>query len=381
MSTDALSWQNPRLARRIPELDGVRGLAILLVLVWHYGANEVTVATGLWQERALATLRLTWSGVDLFFVLSGFLIGGILCDAKNSGSYYRTFYARRIHRIFPLYFTWLAFFAVGLCFVGRGSASPLRALFNPHLPWWSYALFLQNFFMSLSKGWGAQWLAITWSLAVEEQFYLLLPLLVRNLSYRGIAILAVASIVGAPVFRTVLWLSGNVYFGPYTLLPSRTDALGFGVLIALACRNKVAWEWLASRRRHLYWAFLLLGCGVCFLLRYQRYLYTAGLTWIAAFYALLLLLAVVNPGRLESSFFRSQVLMKLGTVAYAVYIFHQGINGLLHFFILGKKPGIYDWPSLFVTVLSLTTVISLAAISWRLMEKPLIRRAHAIYRY
>jgi len=100
--------------------------------------------------------------------------------------------------------------------------------------------------------------------------------------------MATASILCAPLVRLILWLSGNHYFGSYTLLPSRADALGFGVLIALVCRNKRAWEWLASHRRNLYAAFLVLGCGVVLLLKYQKLLYIVGLTWIAAFYASLL---------------------------------------------------------------------------------------------
>jgi peptidoglycan/LPS O-acetylase OafA/YrhL len=153
------------------------------------------------------------------------------------------------------------------------------------------------------------------------------------------------------------------------------------VLIALACRNKGAWEWLASHRRNLSLAFLLLGCGVVVLLKYQKYLYIVGLTWIGAFYASLLLLTLVNPGRIGTSLFRSQVLIKLGTVAYAVYIFHQGINALFHFAIFGRGPSINSWSSLSVTVLSLITVILLAALSWKTFEKPLIRHAHAAYRY
>jgi peptidoglycan/LPS O-acetylase OafA/YrhL len=379
---DSFSWRNPRFNRRIPELDGIRGLAILLVLVWHYVAGTVQgVIPGSAQWYVLATLRLTWSGVDLFFVLSGFLIGGILYDAKDSKSYYRTFYSRRIYRIFPLYFIWIALFMTGLHYVKPNSAGALRAIFNRDLPVWSYPLFLQNFSMVSRTTFGPAWMAVTWSLAVEEQFYLLLPLLVRNLSYRAITILAVASILGAPVVRLVLWFAGNIYMGPYTLLPCRADALGFGVLVALACRNKEVWEWIVSRRKHLYLAFLLLGCGVVFLLKYQRHLYTIGLTWIAAFYASLLLLTVVNPGRVEINCFRSQTLVKLGTIAYAVYLFHQGVNYLLHFAIFGKTPSISNWSSLFVTLLSLITAIMLAALSWPLLEKPLIRHSHAAYRY
>jgi peptidoglycan/LPS O-acetylase OafA/YrhL len=336
---------------------------------------------GSWQAYSLASLRLTWTGVDLFFVLSGFLIGGILYDAKDSKSYYPTFYSRRIYRIFPLYFMWIALFMVGLHFVRPSSVSALREIFNRDLPVWSYPFFLQNFSMASQTTFGPAWMGVTWSLAVEEQFYLLLPLIVRKLSYRGITTLAIASILGAPVVRLSLWFSGNVYMGPYTLLPSRMDALAFGLLVALACRNKAAWEWLASRRKHLYSAFLLLGSGVAFLLKYQRHLYTFGLTWIAAFYTLLLLLTVVNPGQLETRCFRSHVLVKLGTVAYAVYILHQGINALLQFVIFGGRSNVSNWSSLSVTLLSLVAVMLLAALSWRLIEKPLIRRAHGLHRY
>jgi peptidoglycan/LPS O-acetylase OafA/YrhL len=103
-------WTNVRLAGRIPELDGIRGLAILLVLILHY------IVEGLGSSHSFAAqaLRLSWSGVDLFFVLSGFLIGGILLDAKQSDAYYRTFYLRRISRILPLYGILMPFDCPGL---------------------------------------------------------------------------------------------------------------------------------------------------------------------------------------------------------------------------------------------------------------------------
>ena len=373
-------WSNPRLKGRIPELDGLRGLAILLVLFWHYFISNTRVGMGTWEAYALVPFRLFWSGVDLFFVLSGFLIGGILYDAKESDTYYKPFYLRRIYRIFPIYFMWIALFFVGLCVVGPHSSSSLRALFNRDIPAWSYPLFLQNFFTP-SHGFGPRWMAITWSLAVEEQFYLLLPLFIRRLSYRGIAKLALASIVAAPIVRLILWWSGNVYSGPYTLFFCRTDALGFGVLIAIACRNRRAWAWLESHRAHLYAAFLALGCGVGLFTLRQRYLYVFGLTWIAGFYASLLLLTVVNPGRIETFIFRSLLLSRLGTVSYAVYLFHQGINALFHLAIFGEQPAIVGWSTIGVTVLSLLTVLLLSAISWQFLEKPLIRHAHSTYQY
>ncbi len=377
----SVPWRNPRLSARVPELDGIRGLAILQVLVWHYLVCAVHPESGSWQERALLPVRLTWSGVDLFFVLSGFLIGGILYDAKDSSSYYHTFYLRRVHRIIPVYFLWLGLFLVGLGLVGPNSPIPLRELFNRDLPTWSFVLFIQNFFMSSRQIFGPQWLAVTWSLAIEEQFYLLLPFLVRKLSYRGMIWLAVASIFGAPAVRLTLRLAGNAGMAGYTLLPSRADALGFGVLIALACRSEGAWTWLVCHRRHVYVAFSLLGGVVAFMALTSRDVYVLGLTWIAAFYALLLVLVVVNPGRVEKGLFRSYPLGKLGTVAYAVYLFHQGTNALFHFAMFGREPIITDSLSLTVTLLSLMAVLLLSALSWRVLENPLMRRGHSRYRY
>jgi peptidoglycan/LPS O-acetylase OafA/YrhL len=194
-------------------------------------------------------------------------------------------------------------------------------------------------------------------------------------------LIVVASILGAPIIRVGLSLFGNPIMGPYTLLPSRADSLGVGVLIALACRNKKIWEWLAAHRQPLYVGFLLLGFGIAYLTKYDQYLYTVGISWIAAFYACLLLLVVVNPGKIESAIFGGQFLMKLGTISYAVYIFHQGINRVLHFAILGETSNIDSWSSLSIRLLSLITVLLLATLSWKLFEKPLIRRAHAIYRF
>src|ERR1700686_2947084 len=105
--------------------------------------------------------------------------------------------------------------------------------------------------MAHRQTFGAHWVATTWSLAIEEQFYLLLPLLIRNLSARGIARIALAAILGAPAVRLILSASGNPYVGPYTLLPCRADSLGFGVLAALVCRDADAWEWLATHRKYL----------------------------------------------------------------------------------------------------------------------------------
>ena len=96
------------LSGRIPELDGVRGLAIALVILCHYGAHQMTSTPGTALNFLHIALTFGWVGVDLFFVLSGFLIGGILMDHRDSPRYFSTFYLRRVCRIFPIYYLWLA---------------------------------------------------------------------------------------------------------------------------------------------------------------------------------------------------------------------------------------------------------------------------------
>jgi peptidoglycan/LPS O-acetylase OafA/YrhL len=106
-----------------------------------------------------------------------------------------------------------------------------------------------------------------------------------------------------------------------------------------------------------------------------------GFSLLGAFYASLVLLAVVNPGRIGKVIFGWRPLVSLGVVAYSVYLFHEGINFLIHGKVLGSIPTFDDWRSIFLTLVSLVTVLLLAAVTWRAMERPLIERAHAKYRY
>jgi len=168
-------------ARRIPQLDGIRGAAILLVIVWHFVVVSTLLGPG---EGAISRIishagLLTWSGVDLFFVLSGFLIGGILIDAKDSPNYFSTFYVRRVFRILPIYA--LAVLAYLLLWSSAaGQQTVLRETLGRPMPWYVYLTFTQNFWLAHHAS-DAIYLSLSWSLAVEEQFYLLLPTIIRVL--------------------------------------------------------------------------------------------------------------------------------------------------------------------------------------------------------
>src|SRR5262245_30496387 len=184
----------PESNSHIPALDGLRGLAILLVLLVHtyYPAGGIARHQSTLDRACLHVCGLGWCGVDLFFALSGFLITGILLQAKGGEDALRNFYLRRALRIFPLYY---------LVVLARLFILPGRA-FDP----WestSYLLYFSNFWRSahLAVTPFDNFVGPTWSLAVEEQFYLLWPLLVFLLSRRSLLILCVVLLGAAPLAR------------------------------------------------------------------------------------------------------------------------------------------------------------------------------------
>jgi peptidoglycan/LPS O-acetylase OafA/YrhL len=242
---------------RVPELDGIRGCAILLVLVWHYIACQLHAVPGTAAAYVERSLSMTWSGVDLFFVLSGFLISGILLDNRPATNYFRVFYARRICRIFPLYFLVLGLFMFFLA-LGAEHWSKLSWLFHSPLPLWSYATFTQNVLMASRQTMGSGWLEVTWSLAVEEQFYLVIPLLIWLLPRRQLAVVAVLLVFLAPLLRST-WGS---WFQGYLLTPWRGDSLLTGTLLAIAVRNQAVLSLLRANIPALYAVFFCLLAGV-----------------------------------------------------------------------------------------------------------------------
>lgn len=269
-------WQNARIVGRIREVDGLRGLAILLILFFHYVTAIGAPRHRLWGVVTAST-SLFWSGVDLFFVLSGFLIAGILIDSANSPRFFQTFYMRRFHRIFPLYFGWFALFCLGLYF--EVDYRLQSDLFSASVPLWFYPLFIQNNAPLLLNTKLPLWMAMSWSLAVEEQFYLVLPTIVRFASKRTLAWLATLVLVLSPIYRFTL-VTGHPNLNPgwpFATL-SRLDGLAAGVCAALLVRNEKCWMYLNRYRMTLrvILAFLLCGFAV---ITYS----TPPLKWMALF--------------------------------------------------------------------------------------------------
>lgn len=381
--------------RRISELDGLRGIAIALVVIFHcfyfspgpdYHAVGLIHHLYLWFERVIA---VGWTGVDLFFVLSGFLIGGILLDVRQSPRYYRTFYLRRFFRIIPPYYAWIVAYIVVMAVAGTFLSTHVARGTTTR---WGHGLliqvlFLQNFGILTSYPVIAgAWLTATWSLAVEEQFYLIAPAVIRTLSEFGLKVFLGVVIVSAPFLR--LWLRYHVGTQrgdlniAYTLTPCRADALGIGILAALLWRDERFRSWLSEHGHALYVATGIFLAGFVILGRWSPsadslQMQSVGYTWIALTYALILLLVLVKRSHPVAWIARAPWLRELGRVSYCLYLIHSGvilICGALVAATLKHVPSSGD-----IATNGAAAVVSygIARASWIYFEHPLVKKGHA----
>lgn len=346
----------------IKELDGVRGLAIALVIVWHYIGVPLE-GEGLFAAIIRGATRLTYSGVDLFFVLSGFLIGRILMEAKGSTNFFKVFYIKRVFRIFPLYYLLIIGY---LLFIATGLDGWVPWLFGESLPMWSYPLFLQNLFMV--DHFGPHFLGISWSLAVEEQFYLLLPLTIFLIPRKAVPWIAIIGILAAPVIRYVL--PGQLGF---VVLFARMDSLLAGVLLAWLYLEKDAW---ALVKQHSNWLWLpLLGCIAAASLLSLRIISYGPLnpSMLTLLYTSAVALALARPDSGIAGGLRSSWLSYLGKISYGIYIYHQVVAGVVFKLVLDSEPGIGSIPELLTTSLCVAVTLGVASASFYWFEKPILR--------
>ncbi|MBU6326388.1 MAG: acyltransferase [Verrucomicrobia bacterium] len=355
---------------RIPELDGIRGLAILMVLIWHYFSCQLHRDAGIWVSYARRLLYLTGTGVDLFFVLSGFLIVGILLDQRGSQHALRTFYLRRACRIFPLYFLLIILF-IALDHPEWWALESYEWLFGNPMPLWAYATFNQNILMGLRESLGANFLAVTWSLAVEEQFYLIIPWIVLWVSRRNLAWLFLAALICVPLLR--ITIAG---FHAYINTPWRADAMVAGGLLAILARSSVLIERIRANRRWLTTGTILLLAVVPVVIVFPGCLGGWTQSWLAATYAALILIATSGTHPLVSEWLSHPGLLKLGQLSYGIYMFHQPASGWLHGWIRQQAPKISDPLDAAITLLALVLTFAVAWISYRFFESPILRFGH-----
>jgi len=366
-----------RDAARIGELDGLRAL-VLLVPIFHFSIE----AARSWSPAAALPVYLVGVagvvGLDVFFVLSGFLITGILLDAKGATGYFRSFYVRRAFRILPLYYGFLLLYLVVLPLLVPWDAG-MRLDVVDQLPYWTYVVNVPYAF----HGPLAAYTGHIWSLAVEEQFYLVWPLAVCWLRTAALRRLVLACLVLTVAVRYGLAAALPDTQAFYALTPARLDGLMLGALLAIARRDAAGWSHVSrSLRRAGPFALLALVASIVALSRQSAgfdapsaFLATLTLTGSAYFAAAVVAAVLERRGGMWRHLLTSRPARQVGTYSYGIYLLH---NPLGH--VLGQA-GVWSRPiagagigetALYTASMTLLSIV-VAATSWHLMEKPLLR--------
>jgi peptidoglycan/LPS O-acetylase OafA/YrhL len=349
--------------RRVPALDGIRGVAIAAVLfchTWPYPSNF----------SAAGTL-----GVDLFFVLSGFLITGILIDTRSAENYFGRFYTRRALRLFPLFYSYLLFLGLFLPAFHRLTQTSMADFSGS---WWWYITYFVNW--KADSGAGDPYLGHIWSLAVEEQFYLVWPAVVFLLSRRNLTFVC-AMLAVLPLLLRCFWIYGQdvdpsrVYHHTF----ARADSMGVGGLIAIAIRSE-AWK---ERLTKLTVPLGLIGACALILISIAageyRHLNPLIRTYgqsaaLLAFGAFVYFGATRRHGTLYDVLC-SRPLTALGTYSYGIYVIHLMVRDHFEWLreYLARSHG--SSPLLDFATFGAINVSSfvLAAASWHWFESPIQR--------
>jgi peptidoglycan/LPS O-acetylase OafA/YrhL len=369
------------LAGLIPALDGLRGIAIILVMLHHFTVYWPTSGIG---APIGSVLAFFWVGVDLFFVLSGFLITGILLDTRGSPRYFTNFYARRTLRIFPLYY--LALFVAFVVLpafpaVEAVVAGPDYMLAEPAdvPPEWRYWTYLTNVSVA-AYGWVHGWVDVSWSLAIEEQFYLVWPLVIWLCPPRLAALLCAVILVAEPAARIYARAIDYPSLWLYVLTWYRLDGLAVGALLAFAVRRGL----FPSLDR---WVPLVIVAGVAGLVActilgghtwwWNRRMQQYGYSLIAMIGGAMLVSAVNRPaGSLWPRMLSAGWLRAFGKYSYALYLIHLPVMRTVREYVFDPMAyeGTAPWSAqLLFYGAAAAPAFALAWLSWRWFEAPILR--------
>jgi peptidoglycan/LPS O-acetylase OafA/YrhL len=352
-SEDAILTQPQRpswLPSYIPELQGLRGIAVIAVVLYHSHPRF----EGTWFYRASLW---GWTGVNLFFVLSGFLITSILIEARGKAHYFRNFYGRRALRIWPVYVLVLA-----ICYLNAPSLVGLRMGQALRIaPWWAYLLFVQNLFhLTLPPAMGP-----TWSLAIEEQYYVVWAPIVRVLERPwALAIVLASAMVAAPLFRMS-------HFGWITPTHTLThlDGIAMGSLLALGLHDTP----VVPRR-----VWLALGlCGMALGFAAAGTV-SGGTAWLdtalTAGFGGTVLASIASTGARNplNAMLRRGPLAYLGKISYGVYMIH--IMVFVYFGWFDQRMDGYGAAgNLAVVAFRVTASVGAATVLWYGFESRILR--------
>ncbi|WP_447601705.1 acyltransferase family protein [Nitrospira sp. Nam80] len=362
------------LIEHIPAIDGLRGVAILLV-AWYHAPFLFRDNNGFPQEISQSIVQKVfwgmstagWIGVDLFFVISGFLITSILIRGRATKGSLRVFWYRRALRILPLAVLYLSVLKLN---VTLGDPLGMLSSFDA---WPAYLFYMGNFHIAIN-GWQPVVVMILWSLAVEEQFYMVWPFLVHHVGSKKLILTCLIILALSPIARAIVYWTLD-YPAVYVLTVCRLDGLAVGTVLALLVRAE-RWriQTLASCRKFVPLALLsaftvLLGPFSPSFPQTRPLLFTLfGYTWIAISFGLLVGASLQCTGWVQS-LLGGRVLMFVGKRCYGFYLWHALVAAMVKKVVdsLQLDVGLYGLLCLWVIGLIVVTTAS-----WCFFEKPIL---------
>jgi peptidoglycan/LPS O-acetylase OafA/YrhL len=356
----------------IPALDAIRGLAIVAVTIYRFGGGGDGPAR---VVESAGLVELGSRGVDLFFVLSGFLITGILFDAKGQERYFRNFYMRRTLRIFPLYYAALVLGLLFLPSVSSAWAAACQPAIDRQAWLWFYGA---NVLQAAEGAWSLGPLNHFWSLAIEEHFYLAWPLVIFSVS-RLTAMRICGGLIGISLVSRAIWLaSGGNDVAAEVLTVFRLDGLALGGWIALAARSPGGLTWLSRLSKPA--LFISGAAALAAWLLEKRLLGVPDTAWAILCGALLVLVLSAAKTSWLARCGHARWLRFFGQYSYAMYVFQLPLvyaaAGLI------TAPGLATvtgsaWLGQAIYCACLFTITTLLAVaSWHLFEKRLLTLKH-----
>lgn len=364
----------------LPALDGIRGLAIILVMLYHFSIPfQLSGHLNLIDSFVGIVLQVGWVGVDLFFVLSGFLITGILYDTAGKDSYLKNFFVRRFLRIFPLYYLMLFMLIIIIPIFIPSLASKTDQMVENQAWFWSYLINWRISYLGTFEGIQGGYM---WSLALEEQFYLIWPFFI--LFFRKKIIFSCFTLIIIFAFMRIgLLLEGVSATSVYTMTFTHLDALLIGSIIAVARReDKIKKHHIKAFSVLSFLSVLVVLAIIVFtgkFVFYQKSVAYIGLLAVAIISGYVLIKTVYSESNRGwcSRFFSLSLLQEFGKLCYGLYLFHHPI-GLL----VTDKLIAYDRFKLFdsylpclIANIALSMLLSymVAWLSFKLFESPFLK--------
>lgn len=341
-------------AERQLTLDGIRGLACCAVLVSHYLA-EIPGGIRAFSFGAIA--------VDVFFVLSGFLIGRLILTRRDAPNFFRTFYIRRLLRTVPSYAI------VVLVVLALAALLPEWTGDTGGVPGWSYLTFTQNFFFAQRLSTGLEWLSPTWTLAVEEQFYLFAPAILVFLPRRLIVPAALAAFAASLLYRVLMAASGASALAFLPLLLARADTLAAGIIAAVLWFRLVGTKRFDRLMEATPLVSLVLAFAIGALAPSTIWQSTIAHSLFAIGGAAFILRAAVSPGAVP--WLEARWLRFMGDNSYSIYLIHMPVAGMTHHLLNGTAPGIATPMAWLATTVATAATILIGRGLTRCVEEPL----------